>query len=180
MRDLRRAFYHLAQVGEEGQFTKRTAPWSHELAALSANKANRRTEYSQGGTGPSDCVVAVWTPSFSAIEDTAARPSAGRFQLRQVELNGPGAPDRADPVHADPHRRQVATLVPSVTSNAAIATMIITARSANPGFLPARTSMQAASDPVRQRPAMRCCASSTAAFCNLCELCHTRDQAVTV
>jgi formylglycine-generating enzyme required for sulfatase activity len=28
MRDLRRAFYSLAQVGEEGQFTRRTARWS--------------------------------------------------------------------------------------------------------------------------------------------------------
>ena len=36
MRDLRRAFYSLAQVGEEGQFTKRTAPWSQMPASCEA------------------------------------------------------------------------------------------------------------------------------------------------
>jgi hypothetical protein len=33
MRDLRRAFYSLAQVGEEGQFTRRTARWSQMPAS---------------------------------------------------------------------------------------------------------------------------------------------------
>ena len=36
MQDLRRAFYNLAQVGEEGQFTKRIAPWSQMPASCEA------------------------------------------------------------------------------------------------------------------------------------------------
>jgi formylglycine-generating enzyme required for sulfatase activity len=36
MRDLRRAFYSLAQVGEEGQFTRRTARWSRMPASCEA------------------------------------------------------------------------------------------------------------------------------------------------
>ena len=36
MRDLRRAFYRLAQVGEEGQFTRRVARWSRMPASCKA------------------------------------------------------------------------------------------------------------------------------------------------